>query len=88
MLDECQIKIGDKVICIKSCIMDRNGNSVTTVGKVYEIVEKFGILFDIINDEGHIHSFTFRNGGIYFSDIKYIRKKKIERINNSYKIWK
>lgn len=78
------MKIGDKIVCKKACVMIANGLKTTTVGKTYVIEAlELGQLV-IRDDEDDIHYFNITKGegyyGNYFSTLKMIRKDKIKKI--------
>lgn len=80
------MKVGDKIVCIKECIMENDSTDKrTTIGKMYTIIDgqpkckgmKEGENWYIIDDIGHFHYFT-NSWNKYFSPA---RKEKLLKIN-------
>ena len=73
-------KVGDKIVCIKECIMDQSGTKTTTVGKIYTILYQDNGYADdryIIDDCNHQHWFT-NSWEKWFTPV---RKEKLIKLN-------
>jgi peptidyl-tRNA hydrolase len=81
------LKVGDIIFCKKSCIMNHNNESVTTLNKSYEIVEiDDGTIF-ITDDIDYYHGFDLNKNsisyyGIWFCTNKDLRCKKLKKLQN------
>jgi len=77
-------KMTDFVICIKNPHLYQKGQkSFYTVGKKYKIVEKSNTAISIIDDVGYMDKFNiFSYYDNYFCSLAYLRKTKLEQINN------
>ena len=90
-----KLKKGDKIVCHTICpIQDfRDGNSTTTVGKIYTIIdieiEKYNdnIIekLKIIDDYDYVHYFYTHTYHRFFTGLKEMRKNKIEQLNKKKK---
>lgn len=88
-----KLKKGDRLFCHTICpIQDfKDGGSTTTVGKIYTIIdietEKYNndIIekLKIIDDYNYVHYFYIHTYHRFFTELKEMRKNKIEQINKS-----
>lgn len=76
MIDEDNLKTGDRVMCKKPCIMKLDGSVRTTVGKVYKIIRRQGGRPCIMDDFNHVHYFDDGWNEFFIND----REEKLKRI--------
>lgn len=64
--------IGDKLTAINECIMNDDGRSTLTKGRVYLIadIDEVDMDFCVIDDEGDPHWFPISESDIYFTKNK------------------
>jgi hypothetical protein len=79
------MKIGDKIVCKKVCIMFDDHVKTTTVKKVYTINSLDKTLLFITDDQGNNHSFGINKKslsyyGQWFTTLKDDRRKKLKKI--------
>lgn len=76
MINENRLKTGDKVICIKTCIMENcPGDKRTTIGKVYKVYKAAWKPY-IVDDSNHIHYFNDA-WNIYFANPRELKLKRL-----------
>ena len=72
------MKVGDNVVCIKECRMEKNpADKRTTIGKTYTIKNDYDYGWYIIDDIGHEHYFT----DVFNKYFRSARKEKLLKIN-------
>lgn len=75
MIDEDNLKTGDRVMCKKHCIMKLHGSVRTTVGKVYKVIRQGGRPY-ILDDFNQVHYFDGGWNKFFTND----REEKLKRI--------
>lgn len=73
------MKVGDKIQCIKSCIMKKTFEKTTTEGKYYEICKIDEKDFYIYDDQTDLHSFSLKDT-FFFNTKKLERKEKLKKL--------
>lgn len=75
------LKVGDKLLCN----YDKYGNYYNLIkGKSYEIrtIDIKLNIFEVADDRGDLHCFSFAIYHIWFYTEKQMRMKKLERLSN------
>lgn len=79
------LKVGDKIICRRCCIMDGTKNDQrTTIGKSYSIIRFERERLCIIDDIWEEHWFPLKKFDFWFYTLKTLRRDKLKKIDKKY----
>ena len=78
------MKIGNKILCKKDCIVGGSGRTSITKGKYYTVIILSDTYFVVKDNYNERHRFTFKNSDNWFATIKEMRKLKLEKIKKIY----